>query len=76
MDSSRRALWTNEKLFLNFKLVCEILGENTKNIHMNSDSWILIKLRCVTYQWTRLDKLYKLMESFLQISESFFELVI
>ena len=30
MDSFQRALWTNEKLFSNFKLVFEILAENRK----------------------------------------------
>ena len=41
----------------------------------NSEAWILIKLQCVLYQWIRLNELYKLIESFFQISESFFELV-
>ena len=36
------------------------LGRKLKNIQKNSEAWILIKLKCVIYQWIRLDKLFKL----------------
>ena len=36
---------------------------------------MLIKVQCVIYQWIRLDKLYKQIESFFQIPDAFFELV-
>ena len=39
-----------------------------KNIQTNNKVWILINFQCVEYQWISLDKLYKLMESFFQIS--------
>ena len=35
LDSSRRALQTNGKLFTNFEIVIEILTENPKNIQTN-----------------------------------------
>ena len=38
-------------------------------------AWTLIEVQFIVYQWIWLKKLYKLMESFFQISESFFELV-
>ena len=41
---------------------------------MNSEAWILTKVQWVLYQWICLDKLYKLMKSCFQISESLFEL--
>ena len=44
---------------------------NQKNIQTNSKAWILIKLQCVIYQWTRHNELYKLMEEFIKISNSF-----
>ena len=34
----------------------------------------MLEFHCVVYQWIRLNKLYNLMESFLQMSELFFEL--
>ena len=43
------------------------MAENRKNIQANIEAWLLIKVQCVIYQWIRLDKLYKLMESFFQI---------
>ena len=49
-------------------------AENQKNIKINGESWILIKVQCVIYQWIRFNKLYKIMEIFILISESFFEL--
>ena len=37
MDLSQRALQTNEKLFLNFKLVFEILDRNQKIFKTNRE---------------------------------------
>ena len=51
--------------FYNFKFVFKDLAENQKNIRTNSEAWILIKVHCFIYKWIRLDKFYKLMESFL-----------
>ena len=45
MDSSQRALQTNENHF--FKLVFEILAEETKNILKNIEAWIFIQLQYV-----------------------------
>ena len=63
MDSSQRALQTNGKLisnsFLNYR-------RKPENIQTNSEARILLKFHCVIYQWIRLDKLYKLMQSFLK----------
>ena len=39
----------------------------------NSEAWVLMKVRCVIYQWIRLDKLY-MLKFFFQILESFFKL--
>ena len=44
-----------------------IFGPKTGKHSMNKKPWILIKLQCVVYQWIRLDKLYKQMESFSKI---------
>ena len=49
------------KAFLKFR----IFDRKPKIFQTNSETWILIKLECVIYQWIRLDKLYKLMEIFL-----------
>ena len=71
MDSSQRALQTNGKLisnsFSNYR-------RKPENIQTNSEARILLKFHCVIYQSIRLDKLHKLMQGFLQISELFFEL--
>ena len=81
MDSSRRALQTNERLFVNFIFVSkfwqktENFGLKPKNIQKNSESWILIKLQCVIYQWICLNKLYKLMEKLFKISDFFYEIL-
>ena len=77
MDSSRRALQNNKKLYSNFKLVFENLAKIRKfwlrtenfgwklnNIYNNSEALILIKLQCAIYQRILLNELYKLMESF------------
>ena len=48
------------------------MAEKLKNIEMNSEAWVLIKVQCVIYQWIRLDKLYKLMESFFKNFEFVF----
>ena len=47
----------------------------TEHFQKNKETWILIKLQCVMYQWIRFNELYKLMESSFKISESFFESV-
>ena len=44
-----------------------------KNIQINSEAFILIKLQFVLNQWIRLDKLYKLMESFFSDFKLVFE---
>ena len=53
------------------------MAKKSKNIETNSEAWVLIKVQCVIYQWIRLDKLYKLMESFFKNFEFvfFFELL-
>ena len=48
-----------------------IFYRKQKCFQTNSEAWILIKVQCVIYQWIRIDKLYKLIESFIQISNSF-----
>ena len=50
-----------------------IFGRKPKIFQKNSEAWIFIKVQCVIYKWIRLNKPYKLMESFFQISESFFK---
>ena len=73
MDSSQQALQTTV-MEIFFKFIFGIIGEQPKNIQTNSEAWILVKVQYVIYQWIRLDKLYKLMESFFfQISKLFFE---
>ena len=70
MDLSQRILQTNVKLFSNFELIfnfwqkTENFDRKLKNIQTNSEAWILIKVQCVIYQWIRLEKPYKVMESF------------
>ena len=54
-----------------FQIHVRVISRKPKNITRNSEAWILIKVQCVIYQWIQLDKLYKLMESFFQISISF-----
>ena len=72
MNLSQQALQTDESFF---QIRFWNFGRKPKNIWMNSEALILIKVHCVIYQWIRLNKLYKLMERFFfQISESFFEL--
>ena len=75
MDSSQRTLQTNGKLFLQFRISYRIFDWKPNIFETNSEAWILIKVQCVIYQWIRLDKLYKLMESFFQISKFVFELL-
>ena len=48
------------------------MAEKSKNIETNSKAWVLIKVQCVIYQWIRLDKLYKLVESFFKNFEFVF----
>ena len=45
MDSFQRALQTNEKLF--FQIRFWNFDQKPKNMEMNSEAWILIKLHCV-----------------------------
>ena len=66
MDSSQRALQTNEKFFFSkFWISFLIFGQKSKFFKMDSEVWILIKVQCVIYQCIWLNKLYKLMERFL-----------
>ena len=51
-------------IFFKFQIGFWMNGQKSKNIQTNSDAWILIKVQCVVYQWIRLDKLYKLIDSF------------
>ena len=67
MDSSQRALQTNEKLFFQFQIRFEILAAIQKNSEPID--------QIAKYQWIWLDKLYKLMKSFFQIPDSFLEYV-
>ena len=53
------------------KIFILINGLKPKIIQTNSEVKILLKFNCAIYQWIRVDKLYKLMESFLKISELF-----
>ena len=53
-----------KSFFFKFQINFQIIGRKPKNIQMNSEAWILIRVQCVIYQWIRLDKLYKLMETF------------
>ena len=57
------------KVFLNILLAPCLVATV---IFFIREPWILIKVQCVTYQWFRLDKLYKLMKSFFLILEFFF----
>ena len=54
--------------------VFDLLAKKTKNMQINSEAWIFLKFHCFICQYIHLGKLYNLMENFLQISESFFEL--
>ena len=54
-----------------FQICFQNFGWKPKNIRTNREAWILIKVQCSKYQWIRLDKLYKLMESFFQILNQF-----
>ena len=72
MNLSQRALQTNGKLFFfKFRISFRINGWKPKKFQTNKEASLLIKLQCVIYQWIRLNELYKLMESFFQISISF-----
>ena len=72
MDWSQWGLQTNGKLFSNF----EFLAKKQKLFKriVRREYWSKCNV-LYTYQLIRLDKLYKSMGSFLQISESFFELI-
>ena len=67
MDSSQRAPQTDGSFF-KFQFRFQIIAQKPKNIQT---VWILVWI-----EWISLGKLYKLVESFYQISEWFFELVI
>ena len=60
-----------ENFLSNSQFRFQIIVRKPKNIQT---AWILIKVLCAIYQWIWLDKLYKLSESLLPISEQFFEL--
>ena len=62
--------WRIEYLYIQKKKI-----ERKRKYSKEYKAWLLIKVKCIIYQWIWLDKLYKLMWSFFQISESFFELV-
>ena len=70
VSMSSRNKW---KAFFKFQFFFLNFGWKPKNIQTNK-VWISIKFQCVIYKSIRLDKLYKLRESFFQVSESFFEL--
>ena len=55
------------KDFFQFRICFRIIGRKPKNIQMNSEVWILIKVQFFIHQWIRLDKLYNL--SFFQMLE-------
>ena len=59
--------------FFKFRIRFRIIGRNPhkKIIPTNKEAWILIKVKCFTYQWICLDKLYKLTKSLFPISNSF-----
>ena len=73
MDLFRQALQTDRKLFFKFRIRFRIIGRKQKNIQTNIEVWILINVQYIVYQKICLDMLYELMETFFQISESFFE---
>ena len=75
MDLSRQALPTYGFFFFKFQIHFRINGRNHKVFKRIARCKYLSKCNVLyLYQWIRLDKLYRLMESFLQISKSFFEL--
>ena len=57
------------KSFYKFQISFQIIGRKPKNIQTNSEEWVLVRMQCVIYQLICHFKLYKLMESFFQISE-------
>ena len=63
MNLCPRVLQTHENLF-KFRIGFRNNGRKRKNIEINSEALISNKFHCVLYQWIRLDKLYKQMESF------------
>ena len=71
MDLSRQALQTNGKLYF-FRIRFELLAGNREIFtQIACREYILIKVQCVIYQWIRLNKLYKLMESFFKFRNHF-----
>ena len=59
---------TNEwNVLFKYQIHFQINGRKLKNIQTNSEAWILIKFQFFMCQWICINKLYKLMESFLQI---------
>ena len=55
-----------ESFFSNFDFVFKFFGQRQKFFQKIYEALIFIKLRCVIYQWIRLNEFYKLMKSFLQ----------
>ena len=81
MDSSQRALQTNGNLFSSLEFLFEFLAVNRKIFKRieRCEYWskwnvLYINRYIIHFTSIALDKLYKLMWSLLQISESFFEL--
>ena len=72
MDSSQRALQTNEIIFSNFVFEFWPKTEKCSNEQRGGN---IDQLQCVIYQWIRLNELYKLMESFFSNFNFVFELL-
>ena len=71
---AQRALQTNGKLFFKFQIRFLNFWPKTENFSKEFRIVNIDQVQCVIYQLIRLNELYKLMESFFQISESFSEL--
>ena len=74
LSINRFVLTSTKKLMENFFQISNsfsnYVDRRRKNIQMNREAWILMKVQCVVYlyQWIRLNKLHKLMDFFFQIS--------
>ena len=74
IDLTRQAIQSNGKLFSNNSGIGFMQARGEASFVLNSTCSSCNVYVAIIYQWIGLDKLYKLMESFFQISESDFEL--
>ena len=71
MDLSQGALQTNGRLFPNFEFDFEYWPRNkSKKFQTDCKGIAGLRFRPIIHQWIHLNKLYELMESFFQISNS------